>query len=169
MGHELQKSLAPQTRPNPDPLNPRRCFKCQGLGHTPSDCPNKEAISFAEWEAAIEEENEEEENAYLIKDQEENQEEVKLRADEREMPLLERVLSGFQTNENEQNQIIKACSLIISEEEENTLAPFFLSELHENKPQKNHKHLSPFLTCQGPLLQTPLRSKEEWILAIHEV
>ena len=100
----------------------------------------------------MKDENEEEDKAYLIKDQEENQEEVKVRADEGEMPLLERVLSGFQTNEDEQNQIIKVCRLIGSVEEENTFAPFFPSELHENEPQKNHKHLSPFLTYQGPLL-----------------
>ena len=35
--------------------------------------------------------------------------------------------------------------------------------------KKNHKRLSPFPTYQGPLLQTPLRSKQEWLLAIHEV
>ena len=48
-------------------------------------------ISLAEWEVAIRQKNEEEEKAYLIKDQEENQEEVKVRAYEGEMPLLERV------------------------------------------------------------------------------
>jgi len=59
-------------------------------------------------------------------------------------------------------------SLIIGGDEENNSAAFFPSELHENKPQKNHKYLSHFLTYQGLLLQNPLRSKEEWILAIHE-
>jgi len=40
-------------------LTNKRCSKCQGLGHTPSVCPNKAIITLAEWEAAMEEENEE--------------------------------------------------------------------------------------------------------------
>jgi len=56
---------------------------------------------LAEWEAAMEEGNEEEKKAYLITDQEENQEEVKVRPEVGEMPRLERVLSGFQTYEDE--------------------------------------------------------------------
>jgi len=78
-----------------------RCFKCRGVCHTASGCPNKEIISRAEWEAAKEEENEEEEKAYFMKGQEENQEEVKVRADEGEMLLLERVSSGFQGDDDE--------------------------------------------------------------------
>ena len=41
------------------PLN-KRCSKCQGLGHTPSVCPNKEVVTLADWEAAMEVELEEE-------------------------------------------------------------------------------------------------------------
>ena len=70
-------------------MSNRRCFKCQCLGHTASDCPNKEIISLAEWEATMKEKNQEEKEAYLIKDEEENQVEVKVRIDEGEMLPLE--------------------------------------------------------------------------------
>jgi len=36
-----------QNKPNPGPFNPRRCFKCQGLGHIASECPNRRIISLA--------------------------------------------------------------------------------------------------------------------------
>ena len=59
--HELLfgKSLVPMVRLNPSPLNPIKCFKCQGLGHTSLDYPNKKIITLAEWEVAMEEENKE--------------------------------------------------------------------------------------------------------------
>ena len=58
--HELmfEKSLIPPHRPNLAPVSNKRCFKCQGFGHTFSDCTNKEFITLAEWEAAMNEENE---------------------------------------------------------------------------------------------------------------
>jgi len=31
-----QKTQPPSNRPNPGPMGPRRCFKCQGLGHIAS-------------------------------------------------------------------------------------------------------------------------------------
>ena len=40
----------------------RRCFKCQGLGHIASECPNRKVITLAEW-AIVKEEFEEEEKA----------------------------------------------------------------------------------------------------------
>ena len=36
----------------------KRCSKCQGFGHAPSDCPNKEFITLTEWEVAMKEEKE---------------------------------------------------------------------------------------------------------------
>jgi len=36
-----QKIQTPQNRPNPNPMSNRRCFKCQGLGHIASYCPNR--------------------------------------------------------------------------------------------------------------------------------
>ena len=62
----------------------KRCSKCRGLGHTPSVYPNKAIVTWAEWEAAMEEENEEEQKASLIKFQKENQEEDEKRAKEGE-------------------------------------------------------------------------------------
>jgi len=52
------------------PLN-KSCSKCQGLGHTPSVCPNKEFITLDEWEAAMEVELEEEEQEEVHKAYEE--------------------------------------------------------------------------------------------------
>ena len=34
-----QKSYTPSNRPSQGPMNPKRCFKCQGLGHITADCP----------------------------------------------------------------------------------------------------------------------------------
>ncbi|GJV06739.1 putative gag-pol polyprotein [Tanacetum coccineum] len=34
------------------PKAPRRCFRCQGLGHIASECPNKRLISLADFESA---------------------------------------------------------------------------------------------------------------------
>jgi len=35
-----QRPLLNPPCPNPYPINQRRCYKCQGLGHIPSDCPS---------------------------------------------------------------------------------------------------------------------------------
>ena len=45
-------------------MNNRRCFKCQGLRHIASDCPNHKVITLAEWSAVKEvfEEEEKEDN-----------------------------------------------------------------------------------------------------------
>ena len=55
-----QKAPAPPFRPNPNPMSNRRCFKCQGLGHIASECPNRKVITLAEW-TAVKEDFEEEE------------------------------------------------------------------------------------------------------------
>jgi len=49
-------------------LNTRRCFKCQALGHIASDYPNRRIISLAEWETTMEEELEEEKEAYFMEE-----------------------------------------------------------------------------------------------------
>ena len=92
----------PQNRPNPGPLNPKRCFKCQGLGHLASDCPNRRIISLADWEANKEEE--EKEGRMLCSREEAQEEEVVVVADEGEMLMLRRVMSGSQEEEEEQSE-----------------------------------------------------------------
>jgi len=56
--HELMfgESLVPPNRPNLAPMSIKTCSKCQGFGHTLSEWPNKEFITLAEWETAMEEE-----------------------------------------------------------------------------------------------------------------
>ena len=72
-----QKILTPQNRPNPIPTTPRLCFKCQGLGHIASECPNRQIVSLAEWEVQKEEEEKEDWALCLMEEsQEEDQEEV---------------------------------------------------------------------------------------------
>ena len=110
-------------------------------------CTNCRIITLAKCEPVKEEDNEEKRRAYLEENQEENLEEVEERDEEGEMLLLEKVLSGFQADEDKQSKTIKVCSLIIRGEKENTLAPFSPSKLYESKPQKNHQHLTPFITC----------------------
>lgn len=58
------------------------CFKCQGLSHIASDCPNRTIITLAEWEAVKEEEVEEEKKVHLMKEQDESQEGVVEEADQ---------------------------------------------------------------------------------------
>jgi len=41
-------------------MNPRRCFKCQGLGRIVADCPNRRVITLVEWDAVKEDVVEEE-------------------------------------------------------------------------------------------------------------
>ena len=76
--HELMfgKSLVPRNRPSLAPMRNKRCCKCQGFGHTSSDCPDKEFITLPEWEAATEEENAEENEDKSDHELEETQEEV---------------------------------------------------------------------------------------------
>ncbi|KAD7479276.1 hypothetical protein E3N88_02412 [Mikania micrantha] len=44
-----KNSAPPESSLNPNRA-PRRCFRCQGLGHIASDCPNKKIITIAEFE-----------------------------------------------------------------------------------------------------------------------
>jgi len=55
------------------PLAIIRCSKCQGLGHSFSDCANQEIVTLAEWTAMIEEETQEEEKKEKKTSEEENQ------------------------------------------------------------------------------------------------
>ena len=114
-----QKSQAPPNRPNPSPNASKRCFRCQGLGHITSKCPNRRIISLAEWEANKEEEEEEDRVLCL---QEEEQEEVVEEVDEGELLVLRRTLSNIKGAKEDQRENIfhtrctiqgKVCSLII--------------------------------------------------------
>ncbi|XP_057247453.1 uncharacterized protein LOC130589856 [Beta vulgaris subsp. vulgaris] len=100
------------------PNTTRRCYRCQGLGHIASECPNKKVITLVEYEA-IEEgyEEEEEENV------EEEEEGRYIGPDDGECLVVRRTLSGIPTNEEQfQREAIfhtrctiggKVCSLII--------------------------------------------------------
>jgi len=56
-------------------MSARRCFKCQGLGHIATSCPNHKVITLVEWETVKEEEKEPELEAELEGDEEESQDE----------------------------------------------------------------------------------------------
>jgi len=74
-------------------MSNRGRFKCPGLGHVASDCPNRKVIALAEYavvKQAFEEEGKEED---FENDLEETQEVVE-EDDEGEMLVLRRVLSG---------------------------------------------------------------------------
>ena len=55
-------SLVPPKKPNLAPKSMRRYSKCQGLGHKTSVCPNKEVFTLAQVQAAMEENEEENED-----------------------------------------------------------------------------------------------------------
>ena len=118
-----QKAPATPFRPNPNPMSNRRCFKCQGLGHIGSECPNKIVVTLAEW-IAVKEDFEEEENEVESElETEETQDEVIEEADEG-VPLVLRGVLGNQkgpTDEQRENTFHtrcttqgKICSLIIN-------------------------------------------------------
>ncbi|KAD4889457.1 hypothetical protein E3N88_21530 [Mikania micrantha] len=46
------KPNLPPSKPIDAPKAPRRCFRCQGLGHIASECPNKRVITFTDFESA---------------------------------------------------------------------------------------------------------------------
>ena len=104
-------------------MSNRRCFKCQGLRHITSDCPNRRIITLAEWDAVREENKEEEQKEYEEEEQEDEYEEVVEAADEGQMLVLRRVLSNQRGVKDEQRENIfhsrctvegKVCSLIIN-------------------------------------------------------
>jgi len=86
-------------------MNPRRCFKCQGLGHIATDCPNRTVITLAEWDA-VKEEVAEEEKEETIEANEEEEEEIIAKADESEMLVLRRALSSQKGEQEEQRENI---------------------------------------------------------------
>ena len=111
---------APQTRPNPAPNAFKRCFRCQGLGHIASECPNKRVVTLVEYQTH-EEEMEEEGGKEVCFN--EPIEEVEEGPDEGELLVVRKVLSGLASqHELEQREAIfhsrctiggKVCSLII--------------------------------------------------------
>ena len=87
-------------------MSNRRCFKWQGLGHIASDCSNHKVITLAEWAAMKKVFEEEEKEDDFEDDLKETQEEVLEEADEGEMLLLRRVLSGQKGAKDEQRENI---------------------------------------------------------------
>ena len=79
----------PSQRTQPKSEDKRRCFRCQGLGHIASECPNKRVVTLAEYQASfmeLEEEEEGEKEVCLN----ECMEEVEEGPDEGEMLVIRR-------------------------------------------------------------------------------
>jgi len=77
-----------------------RCFRCQGLGHIASKCPNKRVVTLAEYQSICEhkEKPEEEGNKEIFFAKE--LEEFKEGPDDGEMLVVRRALSGLVALEN---------------------------------------------------------------------
>jgi len=102
-------------------MNPRRCSKCQELGHIAADCPIHRVITLAEWDA-VKEEVAEKEKEEFIGASEEEKEEITAEADEGEMLVLQRAPSSQKGEQEAQRENIfhsrctvqgKVCSMII--------------------------------------------------------
>jgi len=87
-------------------MSSRRCFKCQGLGNITADCPNRKAITLAEWKAIEEQEIKEENKEDIEFNLEETLEEVEEEVDKGEMLVLRRVLSGQKGAKDELREYI---------------------------------------------------------------
>ncbi|XP_010665969.1 uncharacterized protein LOC104883184 [Beta vulgaris subsp. vulgaris] len=113
----VPKTPTSTTTPIPNRA-PRRRFRCQGLGHIASECPNKKVVSLMELET-LEDENEEENEAC----EEEGYEDEYVGPDEGECLVVRRALSGVADHEeSQQREAIfhtrctienKVCTLII--------------------------------------------------------
>ena len=101
-----QKAPAPPFHPNPNPMANRRWFKCQGLGHIASECPNRKVITLAEWTTVKEDFEEEEHENESEPESEEAHEGVIEEADEGELLVLRRVLSNQREVRDEQRENI---------------------------------------------------------------
>jgi len=98
-----------------------RCFRCEGLGHITSKCPNKRVMTFTKYHALFEEIKEEggEKGLYSNKALKEVEEGLY----ERELLMIRTALSGLAAQEHlEQRKLIfytrctvggKVCSLIV--------------------------------------------------------
>ena len=102
--HELmfRFSLVPHKKATLVPMSMKRCSKFQGVGHSPSICPNKEAYTLVQVLEAMEAKNEEEREESNGPPLEETQEEIiKEEASEEELMALNEVLSHNQQVQDE--------------------------------------------------------------------
>ena len=96
------KNPTPQNKPPLGTNSNRRCHKCQGLGDIASVYPNQRVITLAEYEATQVEEEEEEKELCLM----EGMEGVIEDADEGDLLVLRRTLSGLKGSQDEQTKNI---------------------------------------------------------------
>jgi len=103
-------------------MSNRGCFKCQGLGHIASDCPNCKVITLADWSTVKEQFEEEQKEHEYENEVKETQEEVMEEANEGELLVLRRILSNQEGVRGERRENIfhsrctvqvKVCSLVI--------------------------------------------------------
>ena len=87
-------------------MSNRRCFKCQGLGHIVSECPNRKVITLTEWATVKKDFGEVEKACESGPGVEKTQDEVIEEADEGEPLVLRRVLSNQKGVQDEQRENI---------------------------------------------------------------
>ena len=78
-------------------MDKRRLFRCQGLTHIVSECPNKRVVSLAEYQASLEEPEEEKEGGHKELYLNCHFEEVEGGLNERELLVIRRALSRLAT------------------------------------------------------------------------
>lgn len=90
-GEVKEESGAPTTQKK------LRCFRCQGLGHYASECPNKKVISLVEFEELLQQE----ESEPIMEALEEDEESIEASPDEGELLVVRKALSALPVPEEE--------------------------------------------------------------------
>nr|CAD1832771.1 unnamed protein product [Ananas comosus var. bracteatus] len=138
--HPKQDAVSTSNHPSSSNSNPRRCYKCQGLGHIASECPNRRIVTLLD---EIPDEEECLETTSPVYDEEVEGEDEVTYGDGGEALVIRRALSATPIKEDDwlRNNIFhtrctshgKVCNVIIDGELSISSEAYALLLVEENK------------------------------------